>query len=500
MGELTEDMKPFADLHRGPERRYLWVLLGLLCASLALRLAFATRWSQPLVNDAAHFNALAKTLLHHGRFPSAYRSPGYPAFVAMIYGVFGESPAAVFMVQAIVATAAVGLVYLLGVDLFGPERRRLALAAAALVGLNPEIAAYSGILLREAISVPLILLAAWLGVRMLTRSWQYGVLLGLSVIALAYVRTEGCLPVAVMIGAGLFHRCWRRRIVAGGLTAASVMMAGTLPWVLYCARSRGYVGMQHALAPCLFSRVWYLSPEGSVEPALRRYTMAAVARSGLTARETRRFTVPPLLVKGLARDDVRAEVALYDKLGRIAGENVIRCWPRYLADSADHFRALMGGYWLFWWKGYWEVPPLRGNLRDGQWGVAATKLINRVLWPMGVVLLTIVSLRCLWRQGDSAAWPVTLLLAGVAAGLTLVSLTVCGDPRLRLPYDGIFYLPVCHGFGVAVRPWTKITARSTIGEKMGLESPPKRVTAFEHPVRESIRSHVKGIVVKSKAT
>jgi len=106
----------------------------------------------------------------------ALRTPGYPLLIAACQTLFGERPLAVRLVQAVLGTLGVYLVYRLTLQLAGrgepadhspamtmaaPRRWTIPLIAAAIAALNPYYAFMSAILLSEAVFVPLMLAALW---------------------------------------------------------------------------------------------------------------------------------------------------------------------------------------------------------------------------------------------------------------------------------------------------------------------------------------------------
>jgi 4-amino-4-deoxy-L-arabinose transferase-like glycosyltransferase len=106
----------------------------------------------------------------------ALRTPGYPLLMAACQTLFGERPLAVRLVQAVLGTVGVYLVYRLTLQLVSPSepadysaamamatprRWTIPLIAAALAALNPYYAFMSAILLSEAVFVPLMLAALW---------------------------------------------------------------------------------------------------------------------------------------------------------------------------------------------------------------------------------------------------------------------------------------------------------------------------------------------------
>src|SRR5262249_2033240 len=100
----------------------------------------------------------------------ALRTPGYPLFLAACQAIFGESPLAIRLVQAILGTASVWLVYRLTrqvdeMSVPGPRADdrswSVPVLAAALAAINPYYVAMSELLLSEALFIPILLLMLW---------------------------------------------------------------------------------------------------------------------------------------------------------------------------------------------------------------------------------------------------------------------------------------------------------------------------------------------------
>lgn len=116
----------------------------------------------------------------------ALRTPGYPAFLALCQVVVGENPLAIRLVQAILQTGAVGLVYGLVRQVRPTAPKGVAVLAAGLVAVEPYIIAASALLLSEGTFIP------WMMVMLcgLAALWNDG-------------PTRGWLAVAVGIAGGM---------------------------------------------------------------------------------------------------------------------------------------------------------------------------------------------------------------------------------------------------------------------------------------------------------
>jgi 4-amino-4-deoxy-L-arabinose transferase-like glycosyltransferase len=163
---------------RLPTRR--WLVAAVLIAALAARalLVADTPGYRP-INDARSYEILASGVARTGdyassrgaggtRGPTAYFPPAYPYLLAAVDVLDGHrrgGPASVRparLVQAGLGTVLVGLVGLVGLELFGPVVGLIALVLAAIY--LPWIA-LGGTLMSENLLVPLELGALWAALR-----------------------------------------------------------------------------------------------------------------------------------------------------------------------------------------------------------------------------------------------------------------------------------------------------------------------------------------------
>lgn len=143
------------------------MLIALLLAATAIRAGYGLAAFKPneglvaRLGDDAEYDLHARNLIEgrgivrlDGR-PTAERLPGYPLFLAGVYGVFGHSYLAARIVQAVLGGISCVLLYVL-------VRRwwssRVALMAAGLLAVWPLNVWLSGVLLSENLSVPGLLL------------------------------------------------------------------------------------------------------------------------------------------------------------------------------------------------------------------------------------------------------------------------------------------------------------------------------------------------------
>ena len=127
--------------------------------------------------DSVEYDRLARNLLAHGVFssedappwrPDAFRTPGYPVLMAVVYGLAGHVPAAAVALQLVLGSVTAGLVGVLGLRL-GLSPRAASLAALA-VAVDPVSVLLANQLLTETLFT--LLLAA--GLAGLARYWERG--------------------------------------------------------------------------------------------------------------------------------------------------------------------------------------------------------------------------------------------------------------------------------------------------------------------------------------
>lgn len=138
-------------------------------AGLLLRFFFVLKLPVTDSGDAPFYIELAWNWLKKGVYgavveghlmPLDTRVPGYPAFLAAIFSVAGNSSRAVMFTQAVVDLATCFVVALIAVRLASEvSRRRVALAALWLAALCPFTANYTAVVLTETLVTLLTALA-----------------------------------------------------------------------------------------------------------------------------------------------------------------------------------------------------------------------------------------------------------------------------------------------------------------------------------------------------
>ena len=167
-------------MHTNRSLREKLILAAL--AGILLRIFFS--WRFPSTGgDTPLYEALAQNWLDHGVFgifvdgrlvPTDLRPPGYPGFLAAIYGLFGRSQLAVMAAQTVTDTMTCFVVAALAASLVGrttetrASRERVAVAAMWLAALCPFTANYVAVPLSEVLAIFFTVLTLLL----LFRAWE----------------------------------------------------------------------------------------------------------------------------------------------------------------------------------------------------------------------------------------------------------------------------------------------------------------------------------------
>ena len=183
-------------------------------AALALRLLFVFRFPA-IVDDSRLYADIAQNWLQHGLYgvtdsgqivPTLSRLPGYPAFLAAIFAVFGlDHFRPVLLIQVLFDLATCFLIADLARRLFSD---RAAKPAFLLAGLCPFLANYAAAALTETVEIFFTTLALDLVIcdcrndsKFRATTWFY---CGLSVAAAILLRPDGGILLAAIGG----YLCW----------------------------------------------------------------------------------------------------------------------------------------------------------------------------------------------------------------------------------------------------------------------------------------------------
>lgn len=177
----------------------LWIiLLAGLALSLTSVWPYMHEVTPRFLADDLNYHNLAITLLKTGEFQSTYRPPGYPAFVLLVYAVFGPHPFSVYVMQCFLFVFSLAIVS--AIFLLITQRINIALVAAAICMCYPFF--YMDMLptlLTETFSLFLFSLFILLLLRTISfPKWWKGVVLGV-LFALVCLTKAVVMPFVVVV-------------------------------------------------------------------------------------------------------------------------------------------------------------------------------------------------------------------------------------------------------------------------------------------------------------
>ncbi len=241
---MLPSARPFWRMLRQSRKYFLLVT----AAAFALRLWFYFKFPH-VTGDSLIYGDIAKNWLNHGIFglthangprPTWIRLPGYPAFLAACFALFGsEHYNAVLLVQIVIDVAGCFFIADLARRTVSERAARLAFLLAALC---PFTANYTVAPLAETLSIFFVAVALDAAVaglagletgRKTIGAWAW---CGLAVSAGILLRPDGGI-LLVAIGLYLLWRMWRRpterlRLFWAGALVLAISIAPLVPWTL----------------------------------------------------------------------------------------------------------------------------------------------------------------------------------------------------------------------------------------------------------------------------
>ncbi len=165
-------------------------LVAILSFAFVLRVIFflaAHPWTDDMQrriirSDAIGYQELALNILDKCEFKldgerNSFRTPGYPLFIAGIYGIFGAKPYIVLIFQILLNILSIYLLYSIVEKLFNASA---AFWAAIFFAIDPITILYTCEMFSETLLVFMLLLALWILLLALdSKSWRLFVLSGL---------------------------------------------------------------------------------------------------------------------------------------------------------------------------------------------------------------------------------------------------------------------------------------------------------------------------------
>jgi hypothetical protein len=146
-----------------------WHVFSAVLAGIALRALFITKFPVSDAGDSPFYIQLAWNWIKHGVYglvvngrlaPVDMRVPGYPAFLAAIFAIAGQSARTLMFAQAALDMLTCLVIALIAARLASQRaRRRVAIAGLWLAALCPFTANYTAAVLAEPLAIFLTALA-----------------------------------------------------------------------------------------------------------------------------------------------------------------------------------------------------------------------------------------------------------------------------------------------------------------------------------------------------
>jgi 4-amino-4-deoxy-L-arabinose transferase-like glycosyltransferase len=241
---IQSEPRPFWRMVMTSRRYFLLVTL----AAFALRLFFYFRFPH-ITGDSMIYGDIAKNWLLHGVYglshasgpePTWIRLPGYPAFLAACFVLFGrEHYHAVLLAQVVIDVATCFFVADLARRILSERAARCAFLLAAIC---PFTANYVAAPLAETLSIFCaavaldFAVAAFMAVEAGRPAWNDWLICGVALSAGILMRPDGGLLLAV-VGLFLLWRMWKRpaqrvQLFWAGALLLALSLAPLVPWTI----------------------------------------------------------------------------------------------------------------------------------------------------------------------------------------------------------------------------------------------------------------------------
>lgn len=421
----------------------LIVALAALIPQIALRLMHPDIPASP---DSREYLAVAHKILATGQFADPKRTPGYPAFLALVFILFrGQSLTPVVTIQLALCFIAAFEVYLLAYRL--SANRWVAAAAGAVVGLNIYMLDWAYSIRDESLSYALTV-TLFLTVERMARRPTWGAATAFVVVSTLVVMTRPFyLFLPALIGLALLARAvglrWARRDLVA-LALSLVVMYGLVGgYVALNGATNGYYGVSYVSDANLFGKVKEFRMLDRPVPAQYQ----TIQRDAQQFASQRNDGLPWTFAReyGYTGD-------FYHPLGAYARYVVLHNPAAYAAgtarDTVRVWRAAPGA----------DAGGPRTLLSRLAFRLASAELDTYLALPLALLWLA-------WRLGrggwrDPALVVVTLLTLAVTGAIVMTALASYAEfYRLRAPIDWAWLLAATLLAFDAVRALLGVRAR-----------------------------------------
>lgn len=230
--------KKFEIVISANRKKFLWYTLGI---AVILRIS-ALAMPFHLWGDWMTYHELAQSWSANGSYsvngiPYAYRPPGYPFFITIIYMIFGAVPRLAAAFNVIFGTMSVWLTYLIVQNIWNNRKARI---AAIIMALFPSQILFTNKLATEPLFTMLLLTGVYLVLKA-SESKDYvfsiasGFTLGISALVRAVVQGFIAVP-ALFYMLAQNHRSYKTRNIVFLLISFALVVA---PWMYRNYEAKG---------------------------------------------------------------------------------------------------------------------------------------------------------------------------------------------------------------------------------------------------------------------
>ncbi|MBN1637544.1 MAG: glycosyltransferase family 39 protein [Ignavibacteriales bacterium] len=150
--------KPITEATKKNKNNNLIILGIILLVGLVIRLIYifelqSTPFGDNLFSDAKIYNEWAKSIIASNDWLGNdvfFMAPVYPYFLAIIYGMFGQSVLLIQLLQVVISTFSILLIYIISKKLFS---EKIALIGSGIASLYSVFVFYSGAILSETLQL-----------------------------------------------------------------------------------------------------------------------------------------------------------------------------------------------------------------------------------------------------------------------------------------------------------------------------------------------------------
>lgn len=233
-----------------------WVII--LGVTLRIAMALATPPDPSKWADAGTYHALAVHMLAgdgftmDGETPSRVRTPGYSVFLALIYVVFGANPTLAVVIQALICSVTIYVVYCLTRHIFD---HRTATLAALMTATYPALIYYDTRLLREGITTTLLAITVYIALRYQGQAkLKHAGYIGMLLAAVSMIRPE-----TILVGIPVIYLMYKPQINIQNLWRPALLVALpiALVWVPWTARNYAHFGSLSPITAGIGSTMWF---------------------------------------------------------------------------------------------------------------------------------------------------------------------------------------------------------------------------------------------------